>query len=527
MKIFVYRNYTVEYLFNSSTTFSGYGDVSMPAQEVDTIVLFYQLDPSKSPELQTVEIEEIKSKVELIINLNVDKRIIVLTLANNYQNNWEIKNSILSEAIVNFNYSFLKELVSSHSNIKVIEINQFLGKQLIEIIDWRFFFTSQMIINPKLAKDFKKWFSLQLDFVSLKRKKCIVLDCDNTLWGGVVGEDGVHGVKLGQEYPGNAFKSFQELLFALSLKGVVLAVCSKNNLTDVVELWNNNTNNVINDKVLSAYRINWQNKAENIKSLAEELNIGTDSFVFIDDNPVERGLVKEFLPEVEVPNFPDKPYQLVDFFWNIYNEFFSTYALSLEDLQKTQQYKDIFFRNESKKVFNNLEDYLASLDIVIDLYPCNANNISRLAQMTQKTNQFNLRTQRYTEEYLKEKQKKGSHIYCASVKDKFGDNGITIGCIIDENENELFLDTYLLSCRILGREIEIVTLLQIIKEVTNKSNKPLRAEYIPSAKNDMVKDFLLQVGFILVNEDQNGVKSYNFDPKYNIELKKHYTININ
>lgn len=527
MKNFVYRNYTVEYLFDNYTEFSGYGDVSLPSKEYNNIVFFYQLDSSKTPEMQMGEIEEIKSKISLLTNLIEGRRIIILSLQVNYQNNWQIKHADLSDAINDFNNLFLKEISTLKSNVKVIEINQFFENQVVDKIDWRFFFTSQMIINPKLAKLFKKWFALQLEFVSLKRKKCIVLDCDNTLWGGVVGEDGVHGVKLGQDYPGNAFKGFQELLYALSKKGILLAVCSKNNLIDVQELWNNNSNNVINDTVLSAYRINWQNKAENIKSIAEELNIGTDSLVFIDDNPIERGLIKDFLPEVEVPEFPGKPYELVDFFWKVYNEFFSTFELSSEDLRKTEQYKENFFRNESKRVFENIDDYLASLDIVVDIFTADDSNIARLAQMTQKTNQFNLRTQRYNEEDLIFKINSGSYIYCANVKDKYGDNGITIACVIDEKEDHLFLDSYLLSCRILGREIEKITLLSIIKKLVDRTNKPLRAEFVPSSKNVMTKDFLDKIGFILEDEADNGIKKYLFSQKQEIEIKEYYTLNFN
>ena len=525
MKNFVYRNYTVEYLFDNTTHFSGYGDVSLPQEDYDNIILFYQLDPSKTPEKQIEEIEEIQSKISLITQLISDKRIIALTLPVEYQQNWQIKHSELSSAILRFNQS-LKSLSFEQNNIKVVELNQFFENQTIDKVDWRFFFTSQMIINPKLAKPFKNWFNSQLDFISLKRKKCIVLDCDNTLWGGVVGEDGVHGVKLGQDYPGNAFKSFQELLLMLSKKGVILAVCSKNNLADVQELWRENPNHLINDQVLSAYRINWQNKAENIKSIAEELNIGTDSFVFIDDNPIERGIVKEFLPEVEVPDFPDKPYDLVDFFWKVYNEYFTAFELSQEDLNKTEQYKENFFRNESKKVFNNMDDYLASLDIVVDIISANDANISRIAQMTQKTNQFNLRTQRYTEEDLKLKLTNGSHIYCANVKDKFGDNGITIACIVEEQNNTLFLDSYLLSCRILGREIEKITLLSIIKHLQSQTGKEVKAEYIPSKKNAMTKDFLEKVGFTIDSEDPEGIKKYSFNPDLEIEIKDYYTINF-
>lgn len=525
MRNFVFRNYTVEYLFDSSTKFGGYGDISIPSEEMDNYILFYQLDPSKTPELQIDEIEEIKSKISLLTNLISTKRIVILNLFVDYSHNWVIKNRELSSAISHYNEVFLKEVQSSNSSVKVIDINAFYQNQVIATVDWRFYFTSQMIINPKLAKNFKKWFVGQLDYLSLKRKKCIVLDCDNTLWGGVVGEDGVFGVKLGQDYPGNAFKSFQEHLLALSQKGVILAVCSKNNLEDVQELWKNNTHHLINDSVLSAYRINWQNKAENIKSIAEELNIGVDSFVFIDDNPLERGIVKEFLPEVAVPEFPEKSYDLLDFFWQVYHEYFGAYELSSEDLNKTEQYKENFFRNESKKVFENMDDYLASLEIEIDIIPVDNSNITRIAQMTQKTNQFNLRTIRYTEEDLRLKIDKGSLIYCANVKDKYGDNGITIACIIDELENELFLDSYLLSCRILGREIERVTLLHIIKNAIALKGKSVMGSFIPSKKNTMAKDFLDKVGFALIEENESGEKVYSFNENMPIEIKDYYKIN--
>lgn len=526
MKNYIYRNYTVEYLFESDTEFSGYGDVALANNKYENYIIFYQLDPSNDPEGQIKEIEEIKSKISLIANYISDQRIIIITLSQNYNNNWQIKNPELSSAINSFNELFLKSLALDKSNVKIIDINQFYQNQLIAKIDWRFYFTSQMIINPKLAKAFKNWFNKQIDFISLKRKKCIILDCDNTLWGGVVGEDGIHGVKLGQDYPGNTFKAFQQLLVRLSQKGVILAICSKNNLADVQELWNNNPNNLINDKVISAYRINWQNKAENIKSIAEELNIGTDSLVFIDDNPIERSLVKEFLPEVEVPEFPTKPYELVDFFWNIYNKFFAAFELSNEDLNKTEQYKENYFRNESKKIFTDIDDYLRSLNIIVDILPANDKNIARLAQMTQKTNQFNLRTQRYTEEDLNIKLKNGFYIYCANVKDKFGDNGITIECIVEEREDFLFLDTYLLSCRILGREIEKITLLSIIKHLISKTGKSIRAEYIPTKKNTLTKDFLEKVGFVLDEQTKDGTKKYSFNPNQKIDIKDYYTINL-
>lgn len=527
MTAYIYRNYTVEYLFDNDIDFSGYGDVSKPYTAYDKYVIFYQLNPSVTPEEQILEIEDIKSKISFILNTGIQGRIIIINLYRNTLCDWQFKNSNLLDAIDAFNLGFLKEVAERYKNVKILDINAFYQNQPQPFIDWRFFFTSQMPINPKLGKAFRVWFQKQNAALDLKRKKCIVLDCDNTLWGGIVGEDGTHGIKLGMDYPGICFKSFQSLLLKLSQKGIILAVCSKNNLKDVQDVWENNPNNLINDKVLSAYRINWQDKASNIKSIAEELNIGTDSFVFIDDNPVERGLVKEFLPEVEVPEFPTKPYDLVDFFWKIYNEYFSVYELSLEDIKKTEQYKENFFRNESKKDFENIDDYLASLDIHIDIIRANDGNISRIAQMTQKTNQFNLTTKRYTEEQLRTFINNGASVYCANVRDKFGDNGITIAAIITETEKELFLDSYLLSCRILGRDIEKITLLKILEKVNEGRGKSISAQFIPTKKNMMASEFLDKVGFKLINIDDEGVKHYVFDPSNDINIKEYYKVEFN
>jgi FkbH-like protein len=521
---YIFRNYTIESFFGSDYHFSGYGDIINPSSNYNNYIIFYQLNPSAIPEDQIIEIDEIKSKISYILNQLNEKKIIIVNLYEEATKDWLIKSPDLCQKIKLFN-SFLNELSIKHCNIKVLDINHFYQSVSIPFIDWKYFFNSQFVLNPKLAKIFKKWFNSTLNAMDLNRKKCLVLDCDNTLWGGIVGEDGTQGIKLGQDYPGICFSVFQKHLEMLSRKGVILAVCSKNNLIDVQDVWENNPNQIITDKVLSAYRINWQDKATNLKSLAEELNIGLDSFVFVDDNPVERGLIKELLPEVEVPDFPEKPYDLIDFFWEIYHRHFSIYELSSEDLLKTQQYKEIFFRNESKKAYDDLDNYLRSLDIEIDIIQANENNIMRIAQMTQKTNQFNLTTKRYTEIDIRKLLSEGSKIFCANVKDKFGDNGITIACIIKELDESFLLDSYLLSCRILGRDIEKITLIKIIDEVLKDSLKVVKATFIPTKKNSLAADFLDNVGFKILNVNENGTKEYILDKKLS-EIKDFYNVNF-
>ncbi len=523
--MYIYRNYTIEYLFPKNVSFSGYGDVTKPIDSFDKVIIFYQLNPSSTPQEKIIEIEDIKSKINYIINSNNNSGVVILNLFRQNNMDWQSGNPELITAIDRFNIEFLNEVASNHRNVKLVDINSFISEINLPLIDWKFYFTSQMIINPKISKQFVEWFVRKIQNIDLIRKKCLILDCDNTLWGGVVGEDGTHGIKIGVDYPGNCFKSFQKLLFELSQKGIILAICSKNNLEDVKDVWENNAYNLINDKVVSAYRINWQDKASNIKSIAEELNIGTDSIVFFDDNPIERGLVKDLLPDVEVPEFPEKPYELVSFFWTNFVKYFSTYALTKEDLKKSEQYKENYFRNESKKIYNSIDDYLSSLDIQIDIICANESNLTRIAQMTQKTNQFNLTTKRYSEDQLRDLISKGAKVFCASVRDKFGDNGITVSAIITKGEDRnLILDSYLLSCRILGREIEKTVLLKILSLVNPENKLLVNAFFSPTSKNSLAANFLDNVGFKLVDIQQDGLKNYVFDNEININIKEYYKI---
>ena len=243
------------------------------------------------------------------------------------------------EAITDFNAHILN-LAKENNNIKIIDFAEFASRyKKSELIDWKYYFASQLAFSAKVATDFKRWFGQKENQIALKRKKCIVLDLDNTLWGGVLGEDGIEGIKIGGDYPGKAFLCFQKALVELSKSGVILAVCSKNNEEDVKECWAKNPYNLINEKFISSYRINWNNKADNIKEIAVELNIGLDSFVFVDDNPAERELVKQALPMIEVPEFPEQLYNLPLFVDELTEKYFKVYTLTDEDKKKIEEYK--------------------------------------------------------------------------------------------------------------------------------------------------------------------------------------------
>ncbi len=250
-------------------------------------------------------------------------------------------------------------------------------------------------------------------------------------------------------------------------------------------------------------RINWNDKASNIQEMAKELNIGLDSMVFVDDNPTERELIRQVLPMVEVPEFPVQPYELPMFFQQLVKDYFKVYSITDEDRKKTLQYQANASRAKEQRNFGDFTEFLKSLDIQITIEQANDFNIQRIAQMTQKTNQFNLTTKRYTDADVRQFINEGWKIWCLSVADKFGDNGIT-GCIM-VNGNQI--DTLLLSCRILGKGIEFVFVKQVLSLLKEAGVSELKACYIPTAKNAQVADFYDKCGFLLVAEKE-GTKEY-------------------
>ena len=264
---------------------------------------------------------------------------------------------------------------------------------------------------------------------------------------------------------------------------------------------------VLKKEHFSAYRINWTDKATNIKELAEELNIGLDSFVFVDDNPTERELIKQMLPMVSVPEFPAQPYELPVFFKQLVDDYFKVYSVTEEDKKKTEQYKANAARVQAQHSFADFDVFLDSLNMQITIEAANEFNIPRIAQMTQKTNQFNLTTKRYTDADVKRFLADGWKIWCIGVADRFGDNGIT-GCIMVNGDT---IDTFLLSCRILGKGIEGAFLTSVLKRLSQDGVKKLQADYHPTAKNHMVADFYEKQGFSLAEEGVDGCKRYEID----------------
>lgn len=524
MSLFVFRNYTVERFFPKNYVFSGYDDISVIPTDANGYVWFYQSPISNNREVSVEEIQGYQQKLDYVLaQIDPNKIVIALTMEDTYAVPLTEDDYAVRSAIEQYNAAlFVAEKVNA--NLKVIDYSEFTRNYSVtDLFDWKFYFISQMGINPKLTKDFQAWWNRKMDSIALKRKKCIVLDLDNTLWGGVLGEDGISGIKIGGDYPGKAFAYFQKSLLQLSKAGIILTVCSKNNEADVLEAWEKNPFMVLKKEHFAAYRINWTDKATNIKELAEELNIGLDSFVFVDDNPTERELIKQMLPMVSVPEFPVQPYELPVFFKQLVNDYFKVYSITDEDKKKTEQYKANAARAQAQQSFTDFGTFLESLDIQITLESANEFNIPRIAQMTQKTNQFNLTTKRYTDADVKGFLVKGWKIWCISVADRFGDNGIT-GCIMVNGDT---IDTFLLSCRILGKGIEKAFIKKILAMLKVSGVETVKAVYLPTAKNAQVAEFYEHCGFSCVTENADGGKEYEFDLKSaDLEIEKYYHIKV-
>lgn len=528
MSSFLFRNHTVEPLFANfkDINYSEYGSVYYPEDDSNMFIWCYFLTPTPDEDETMAEIEDFKTKLQLIVDKLRPGNLLIFTLDGRYLPPWQLSSNSVSQSISKFNND-LYDLEASSERIKVIKISDFLNRfKVDQIVDMKYYYLSKIIISPLISPAFQGWFGTVLKAINGQRKKCLVLDLDNTLWGGVLGEDGLEGIKLGNSYPGNCFLDFQKQLLEAKRNGVLLTLLSKNNEEDVWHAFDKHPDFALKKDDFAAFRVNWNNKATNIREIAEELNIGVDSLVFIDDNPVERALVKQLEPEVTIPDFPDQPYKLVNFFQHVYENHFLSYRLTAEDQAKTEQYKANSARSKVSTAFGSIEEYLLSLNTTISIDKADTFNIPRIAQLTQKTNQFNLTTKRYTEPEISDLNNKGNLVFCASVSDRFGDNGITAVGIVLLNGHAASIDSYLLSCRILGREIESALIRVVLNYLFENGIHTIESKYIPTLKNRQTEAFYDKLGFIpTVHPD--GKKDYTLNMTEPFSIDNLFTIVLN
>ncbi|MBP8784055.1 MAG: HAD family hydrolase [Synergistaceae bacterium] len=328
------------------------------------------------------------------------------------------------------------------------------------------------------------------------RKKCLILDLDNTLWGGIIGENGVGGIALAPTKNGSEYRQFQKRIKELKNQGILLAVVSKNNEEDALIPFRQHPDMILKEEDFALFYANWDPKPINIEKIAEQLNIGLGSFVFIDDNPVEQEAVRIALPEVTVPVFPKDSSQLESFIHDIARDYFLTLHLTDEDLKKTEQYQTEKKREGLKAQFGSMEEYLRSLEMVLTINPLTLADIPRAAQLTQKTNQFNLTTRRLTEtQMLQQVESPTWHLWIGSLSDKFGAHGQIILALAEISGTTARVDTFLMSCRVMGRGVEKTFLQTIEEQLSLMKITEIIGEYIPSEKNGMVADFWSNNGY--------------------------------
>jgi FkbH-like protein len=317
--------------------------------------------------------------------------------------------------------------------------------------------------------------------------KCVILDLDNTLWGGIIGDDGIENIQIGNLGTGKAYSKFQKWLKQLKERGIILAVCSKNSEDVAKEPFLRHTDMELRLEDIAVFVANWENKADNIRYIQSVLNIGYDSMVFLDDNPAERKIVKDNLPDVIVPDLPEDPAYYLPYLKDL--NLFETTAVSENDKDRTKQYQEEAKRVELSSKITNINEYLQSLEMEADIAPFKKEDYSRIAQLTQRSNQFNLRTIRYSDADIERIANDENFITCAvKLKDRFGDYGLISVVILEKKEDHvLFIDTWLMSCRVLKRGVEQMLLNYLIDLSVRYNIEKLEGEYLPTAKNKLVE----------------------------------------
>lgn len=326
-------------------------------------------------------------------------------------------------------------------------------------------------------------------------KKCLVLDLDNTLWGGVIGDDGLSGIQIGELGTGHAFSDFQKWLKELKNRGILLTVCSKNNEDTAKEPFEKHPEMVLRLEDFSMFVANWEDKARNIRTIQQALNIGMDSMVFLDDNPFERELVRTMIPEITVPELPEDPALYLQYLRGL--DLFETASYSREDAGRTEQYREKAQRAAFEAAFQSYDDYLEALQMRASAAAFDPFHYPRIAQLTQRSNQFNLRTVRYTEAEIEALAQDDSRIgLYFTLKDKFGDHGLISVVVLEKQpEDTLFISEWLMSCRVLKRGMEEFIVDKILSVAAQQGFRRVVGEYIPTPKNAMVKDLYEQLGF--------------------------------
>lgn len=398
----------------------------------------------------------------------------------------------------------LCELAGNYRGVFVLDYDSLVARHgRLRWHDRRKWLTARMpIAADQLIHLAHEWLRFLVPLIG-KTAKVLVVDLDNTLWGGVIGEDGMQGIKLGPEYPGAAYQALQRAMLDLSRKGILLAIASKNNRDDATEVLENHSGMLLRPHHFAAMRISWDQKAQSLREIAAELNVGIDTLAFLDDNPVERESIRVSLPEVTVIELPDDPLEYADALRNC--PAFERLTLSAEDQQRTALYAAQRERSQAEESFSSKEDFFRFLEQRAEIARVTPATLARISQLTQKTNQFNLTTRRYSEQQISDlAAQSGTDVLSIRLRDRYGDHGLVGVAITRDHGTDCEIDTFLLSCRVIGRTVETVFLSQLAQGAARRGRQRLLGWFLPTRKNAPAKEFYAQHGFELQSESADG-----------------------
>ena len=464
---------------------------------------------SDNPQIES-QLDQFLSALNLSVQTNTHTKIVLTTFVVDPTTSQPLSESLrLTKLAMSLNQR-LFDFSLSHKLVQIMDLQSFFTNYgLATITDSRFEAMGRMYFSPKGSELLASFLARGISCLITTPKKVLVLDLDNTLWGGVLGEDGIDGIKIGGEGSGHLFTRFQQAVLNLKQNGILLALCSKNNEADALKVFNEHPDMLIKLSDIAAYEINWEPKALNLKKIASDLNLGIDSLVFFDDSAFERENVRQLAPEVsviEVPKAPSDYILALSQFWG-----FDTFKVTQEDKMRSVLYQQEAQRKSLKKSAiesgAGLIDFYQSLNMQASLKLADPSNLERTHQLIMKTNQFNLTTKRYSESELQTKMANPQFdIYHLRLQDKMGESGIS-GVVILEKKPDLWeIENLMLSCRIIGRTVEFALIRALCEKAHQLGVKTLIASFIKSEKNQVAQNFLADSHFTQIDQTKWSLK---------------------
>ena len=502
-----YNQYNQEILNQNSELYNFKPDITFLILDTRHVLgeyffSWYSIPHDERPKIIDTKINEINELCNTF-NSNFDSKLVVTSLQIPNYSPYGINEESILVSLKEVIYQINTELFKWNKSGKIFtyDFNEFVRKfGENNIFNYKQFFSGDIKISIEYIPKFINELMGYVYAISGITKKCIVLDLDNTLWGGIIGEDGFDNIKLGDNPVGRSFVEFQKRLLALNQRGIILAINSKNNFDDAIEVIQKHPNMILREDNFACVKINWNDKVTNLQKIADELNIGLDSIVFFDDDPINQEYVRVSLPGVLVIDLPKDSSQYAQIITKMKE--FDVLKITEEDTKRSDMYLGQKKRKELENKVGDFNEFLKQMNIEVNVQKANSFSIPRISQLTLKTNQFNLTTKRYQEEEIgKFSSSDNKIVECVQVSDKFGDNGITGTYIVEKkNNDEWVIDTFLLSCRIMGRGVEEIMMNQIIENAKLSGVKKIKGEFIPTLKNKPAENFYEKLGFKKENE---------------------------